>query len=84
LGEHIGYLQQLFDDQRLLFAGPFLDSAGGLAVINVPNEREAQEIVSKDPAVVHQIFQASLHPWLAAFDVRAGISPKSNMQNDGR
>ena len=82
LGEHGNYLQQLFDEQRLLFAGPFLDDAGGIAVINVSNVLEAQEIVVKDPAVVNKLFQASLHPWLTLFDSRAGISPKSSMQTD--
>ena len=75
LTEHTSYLQQLFDEQRLLFAGPFLDNAGGMAVIGVQSEAEAQAIVNSDPAVVSQIFQANLHPWLAFFD--SGKSLKS-------
>ncbi|MBA3868220.1 MAG: hypothetical protein H0X30_03630 [Anaerolineae bacterium] len=82
LMEHSSYLQQLFDEQRLLFAGPFLDNAGGMAIISVQNEVEAQAIVNCDPAVVNQIFQASLHPWLTLFDSHAGKSLKSRSANE--
>ncbi len=81
LMEHSSYLQQLFDEQRLLFAGPFLDNAGGIAIIEVQSEVEAQAIVNRDPAVVSQIFQASLHPWLTLFDAHAGKSLKSHPEH---
>ncbi|MBA3869244.1 MAG: hypothetical protein H0X30_08825 [Anaerolineae bacterium] len=81
LMEHSAYLQHLFDEQRLLFAGPFLDNAGGMAVIGVQNEVEAQAIVDHDPAILNKIFQASLHPWLTLFDSYSGKSLKSLQEN---
>jgi uncharacterized protein YciI len=81
LMEHSSYLQQLFDEHQLLFAGPFLDNAGGMAVLGVQDEAMAQDIVEHDPAVLSNIFQASLHPWLPLFDAQAGKSLKLLPEN---
>lgn len=70
LYEHGVYMQTLFDEDRLLYGGPFDDHTGGLAIMTVESEAEAQAIVDEDPAVVDGTFDADLHPWMVVFAPR--------------
>lgn len=42
-------------------AGPFSDDAGGLVVIEVVDEAEAQEIFANDPGLISDVFNDTLH-----------------------
>lgn len=63
LKAHGAYMHDLFKAGKLMHGGPFLDNQGGLAIIRVEEEAEAQRIVADDPAVVQGIMNAALHPW---------------------
>lgn len=63
LDDHVAYLRDLFDRQKGLMAGPLSDSAGGLTILQADDEAEARTLIAQDPAVIHQILQAELHPW---------------------
>ncbi|MDH3944371.1 MAG: YciI family protein [Anaerolineae bacterium] len=64
LREHGNYINSLHKQGILLEGGPFLDNEGGLAIIQVENEEQAQKIVAEDPAITSGVFTAELHPWL--------------------
>ncbi len=74
--EHGRYMQQIYDEKRLLLGGPFTDETGGLGVVNAATEAEVQEILAHDPAILMKVFQANIHPWHTVFDLYAGRSLK--------
>lgn len=63
LQEHGRYILSLYAKGMLKFGGPFSDDAGGAAVFEAADESEAKAIVTRDPAVVSQVFVYELHPW---------------------
>ena len=66
--EHGKYMAKLLKEKKLVMAGPFSDSSGGMAVIEVDGEREAADILQHDPAIVQRVFHGEIHPWLVVFD----------------
>lgn len=68
LGPHRAYMQALFEQGRLLAAGPFLDDTGGIALVRVANADEAHRILEADPAVATGVFVGEARPWAALFD----------------
>jgi uncharacterized protein YciI len=68
LMEHGKYMAKLLKEKKLVMAGPFSDSSGGMAVIEVDDEKEAVDILQHDPAVVQRVFHGEIHPWLVVFD----------------
>ena len=61
--DHGAYMHQLYLAGVLRFAGPFSDNSGGATVIETESLEEAQEILSKDPAIISKVFVGELHPW---------------------
>jgi uncharacterized protein YciI len=68
LMEHGKYMAKLLKEKKLVMAGPFSDSSGGMAVIEVDDEKEAADILQHDPAIVQKIFHGEIHPWFIVFD----------------
>jgi len=69
LGPHRAYTQALFDAGRLAFAGPFLDDGGGgIAVLNVPDQAEAERILAADPAVASGVLEGEVRPCFPVVD----------------
>jgi uncharacterized protein YciI len=69
LKEHGLYMKQLSDSGKLLLAGPFTKDAGGMAILNVVDEKEALDIVNKDPAVVKKVFIYKMNIWDIKFNI---------------
>ncbi|MBX3447615.1 MAG: hypothetical protein KF765_12750 [Parvibaculaceae bacterium] len=67
LGPHVGFMQRLKDEGRLLVAGPLLETNGGIAVIRAADKQEADGLLASDPAVTSGIFLADAHTWHLAF-----------------
>lgn len=74
LYDHGAYMQSLFDKDVLVYGGPFDDHSGGLAIVDVEDEHEAQRIIDEDPAVIEGVFDAEARPWLTVFDRPEGVS----------
>ena len=66
--EHLQYMQQLFAARQLLMGGPFLDTQGALAILDVASVAQARDIVAHDPFVQAQVLEPHLHPWHAYFN----------------
>jgi uncharacterized protein YciI len=62
----------LYEQGKLIYAGPFLDNCGGQAILNVSNELEVEEIIANEPATLEQIFVAEIHPCYLLVDSNRG------------
>jgi uncharacterized protein YciI len=67
---HLATMRQRYDDGSLLLGGPFADH-GGIAVLDVPDEHAALELLDADPAVVAGVLTYTLREVIAYFDVYA-------------
>lgn len=74
LRPHMEYLQKLFDEGKLLYAGPLMDDRGGLAILRASSHAEATQILANEPATSQKIFEAELYPWFLTFDADKGQS----------
>lgn len=61
MGQHFEYLKVLFQKEKLILAGPCLDSAFGIIVFTAESEEEAQKIMEDDPSVKAGVMKAELH-----------------------
>lgn len=68
LAPHRAYAQTLFEQGRLLCAGPFLDDSGGIALVRAATYEDAHDVLAGDPAVVRGVLVGEVRPWLALFD----------------
>jgi uncharacterized protein YciI len=77
--DHLQYMHQLFAARQLLMGGPFLDTQGALAILDVVGEAQARDIVSHDPFVQARVLEPRLHPWHAYFNqYQAGSAPSGS------
>jgi uncharacterized protein YciI len=53
----------LYQSGILTFAGPFLDTGGGAAAIEVDSETEVRKIIAFDPAVRSGLMVVLSHRW---------------------
>jgi uncharacterized protein YciI len=81
LQPHAKYIQQLYDQGKLILAGPFLDNSGGMAVVSVSSEEDLREILASEPATREGIFVAETHPWYLLFDAKRGRSLSDRSRN---
>ncbi|MEH7884303.1 YciI family protein [Bacillus sp. JJ1609] len=60
---HFDYLNALLSEEKLILAGPCLDGAFGIVVFREETLDAAREIMVNDPAVLHGLMSADLHPY---------------------
>ena len=66
--QHREYMAQLFDQGRLLLAGPFADDSGALFVFEADSNEAVSALIGKDPFAVSGVFQKSeVKPWNLVF-----------------
>jgi len=68
LSAHSEYQERLLGEGKIVLAGPFSDSSGGLTVLRVDTEEEARRIMEQDPAVVDGVLKSVLRPWHVVFE----------------
>ncbi len=61
--EHFLYLQSLLEANLLLLAGPCVDGAFGIIILNVNSYEKALELIKEDPAVKAKIMSPEIHPF---------------------
>ncbi len=66
VSQHFLYLKDLYDKKSVLMAGRVEDARFGLALLSVENDKQAQEIMEKDPAVAAKVFRGELLPFKLA------------------
>ena len=66
-GDHFAYLRQALADELLILAGRSQDGIGpAIVVFKAPDEATALAFMNNDPFVSSNLFEASLHPYVAA------------------
>ncbi|NKB80946.1 MAG: hypothetical protein GKS05_03425 [Nitrospirales bacterium] len=61
---HLERLQNLYDQGKLVLAGPFTDKAGSLMIIEADSLEEATAFAQSDPYTIHGVFeQITIHPF---------------------
>jgi uncharacterized protein len=66
--EHLDTMRDRYDEGRLLLGGPFTDSAGGIAVLDVEDESAAVALMEADPGVRAGVLVYELHAMRPYFD----------------
>lgn len=61
--EHAVYVQQAFDQGKIIMAGPFNDTDGGAIIIDANQKEEAIEFAENDPAVKNGTFSYQIMGW---------------------
>lgn len=74
LVEHNKYMADLLAMNVLLLGGPFTDSSGWLAVIQVANEDDAMRVAADDPAVQSRLMNVVVRPWTIQFEKNGASS----------
>jgi len=64
--KHFAYLAGLHKKGQLLMAGRIADARFGIALLEVENEAQAQELMKNDPAVAGGVFTGELLPFRMA------------------
>ncbi len=67
MSDHGEYLALLLKEGKLVVAGPCLDFAFGLAILEVESEETARQIMLADPSVSSGVMQAEFHPFKLSF-----------------
>lgn len=62
---HLDNITRLFDEKKLVLAGPFLDDGSfrGIFILDVPTAEAAAELLLTDPAIKAGRLDYELHPW---------------------
>jgi uncharacterized protein YciI len=63
LQQHLEYWLKYGEEGKVLAGGPFMDSSGGIMVLEVKDVEEAKNLVSKDPAVTDKKLKPEIHQW---------------------
>ncbi len=62
---HLDNIGRLFEDKKLVLAGPFLDNGTyrGIFILDVPSAEAAAELLMTDPAIKAGRLDYEMHPW---------------------
>lgn len=63
LDSHVAYLKSLYEKGIVLLAGPLEGSGGGLTILQLADEEEAQTLIEADPAISQGVLTYTLHRW---------------------
>lgn len=72
---HAVYIQQLYDQGKILLGGPFQQHPGGANFVEMANREEAQQMVDNDPIIIHNVVTAVIAPWEPLFNKYENRSP---------
>ncbi len=74
---HLANILRLFEEGKLLVAGPFTDGGDlrGLYVFRVGSMAEAKALAETDPAVKAGRLRLEFHPWFAAKNITVTARP---------
>ncbi|MFB5192472.1 YciI family protein [Alicyclobacillus fastidiosus] len=63
MDNHFEYLAGLLSEKKLILAGPCLDGAFGIVVIQAESMETARNIMKNDPSIHEGIMSSELHPY---------------------
>ena len=83
LREHGAYFARLTAEGRVVAAGGFVGTDGGMAVLRAADADEAARLLAADPAVATGVFQADLRGWAPRFGVDPALVPAPSQVKPG-
>jgi uncharacterized protein len=71
---HLNNINKLFEEKKLVLAGPFLDEGDvkGIFILDVPTLEEAQKVTNTDPAVQAGRLKMEIRPWYGPGSIVVG------------
>jgi uncharacterized protein YciI len=60
---HLAYINKLYQEGKIMAAGPFTDGKGGMVIYIADTYEEALEFAQKDPVVVEGARTLELREW---------------------
>ena len=66
MSAHFEYLKGLFEEGRVILAGPSLEPPFGIIVFEADSEEEARRLIGADPSVAAGLQTPELHPFRAS------------------
>jgi len=60
---HLAYINKLFQEGKVVMAGPFTDKRGGMVIYKADTLEEAQQLAEADPAVTEGARRLELREW---------------------
>jgi uncharacterized protein YciI len=60
---HLDYLNKLFQEGKVVMAGPFTDKLGGMVIYKADTMEEAKQLAEADPAVTEGARTLQLREW---------------------
>jgi uncharacterized protein len=69
---HLANMGKMFDDKKLILAGPFMDDSplAGIFIFDVATQEEADRLAASDPAVKAGRLIYEVHPWYGPATLR--------------
>ncbi|MFD2044817.1 YciI family protein [Ornithinibacillus salinisoli] len=61
--EHLDYLQEKSEEGTVFAKGRFTDGTGGLVIFLASSFADVEELVNKDPYIVHGARGYKIHEW---------------------
>ncbi|MDQ0189601.1 hypothetical protein JI721_08965 [Alicyclobacillus cycloheptanicus] len=63
--DHLKYISDLYEQGKVVMAGPFTDGKGGMVVYECDSEAQASELANADPVVKAGARTLELRAWQA-------------------
>lgn len=72
---HLNNISRLFNEKKLIIAGPFLDDGvyRGIFIFDVPTIEEVTNLLHTDPAVASGRLDYEIHPWYGPGNIIIGL-----------
>ena len=71
---HLDNITRLFNEKKIVLAGPFLDNGTyrGIFIFDVATEEEVKQLLQTDPAIKAGRLGYEIHPWYGPGSIMVG------------
>jgi uncharacterized protein YciI len=75
---HLNNITRLFNEKKLIVAGPFLDDGiyRGIFIFDIPTIEEVTQLLLTDPAIHSGRLDYEIHPWYGPGNISIGRKPE--------
>ena len=80
--QHLDYLRDLYDRERLLMSGPLVDLPGSMVIIKGGSLNAVRQFVASDPAVLGKLLESSVSGWKVYLSSLSNIRGKTAVELD--
>jgi uncharacterized protein YciI len=71
---HLNNISRLFEEKKMILAGPFMDKGiyRGIFIFDVATSEEAVQLLQTDPAIKSGRLDYEIHPWYGPGNITIG------------